>query len=339
MTKKIYYLLIAVIIITLTFTVGERYIDLVVNTLLPNIKDENTAELLVPAKNQQVKSAAQSHMPDVNQTHQDIDSFQVNRPSSVEPPNVQCKRPEKLVLTNQYFQLNTNLNAKSDSFTLELKKKLNTAFQHIERSLNTELNQTVLLTMLFSSTRADYEDLARKYRREPEGTQGMYISYHNVSLIDVKNYEQGIKVGVHEAIHALNYTYFGYTLRFINEGMAEYYQAISENGDIQLFDFTWLKHRQYPEQISTILFSKTDWHGVKTHELYQQSKALFYFLMSNENGRQVLWAILAKEMEDPCTVLSEDDIEQLLFEVYPNHQQEFDYWFEEGLNNFLNTKA
>jgi hypothetical protein len=339
MTKKIYYLLIAVILITLTFTVGERYIDLVVNTLLPNINDDNTTKALNLSKKQQVKSAAQLHMPDVNQPHQDIDSFQINRPSSVEPPNVQCKRPEKLVLTNQYFQLNTNLNTKSDSFTLELKKKLNTAFQHIERSLNTELNQTVLLTMLFSSTRADYEDLARKYRREPEGTQGMYISYHNVSLIDVKNYEQGIKVGVHEAIHALNYTYFGYTLRFINEGMAEYYQAISENGDIQLFDFTWLKHRQYPEQISTILFSKTDWHGVKTHELYQQSKALFYFLMSNESGRQVLRAILTKEMEDPCTVLSEDDIEQLLFEVYPNHQQEFDYWFEDGLNNFINTKA
>jgi hypothetical protein len=338
MYKKIYFILIAVIIIVI-FTLSNRYVDIVVNTLVPNVKQEITQEIQVSTKNYQETISEHSRIQGDNQYLSSNNVSSINRQALILTPKAQCTRPENLALTNQYFQLNTNVINKSDGFTLELKNKLNAAFKHIEKLLSIELNETILLTMFFSNTEEGYEALAQKYNRNSEGTQGIYISYYNVSLIKVNNYEQGIKTGIHEAIHALNYAYFGYTLRFINEGMAEYYEAISERGDIPLFDFTWLKHRQYPEQISTILFSKTDWHGVKTHDLYQQSKALFYFLMSNRSGRKVIWKILAKEMKDPCTVLSEDDIEQLLFENYPNHQQEFDYWFEEGLYRFLNPKV
>jgi hypothetical protein len=43
-------------------------------------------------------------------------------------------------------------------------------------------------------------------------------------------------------------------------------------------------------------------------------------------------------MKEPCSVLTQGVIEELLFEHFPNHQQEFDYWFENSVNSFLSEE-
>jgi len=335
MPNKTDSILIIAAIITFLFAVANSHFETFFNHFISDSKVEQTELVKDPHISNSHKLPKQPH----NQ-HSDI----VYSPKEFtqridELPKIQCQRPEKLGFSNQYFTLKTNYRNESNEFTTELKKKLNATFKHIETSLSINFKQTISLTMFFQMSREDYENFALKYGRSPYGNQGMFLSPENISIVEVKNYKQGIKTSIHEAVHTLNYAYWGRSLRFFNEGMAEYYKEISINGEIPPFDFSWLQHLYLPEQISTILSMDTDWHGDRTIELYQLSKAFFYFLMSREEGRKVVWEILKREKEDLCSELSDDNILQMLRDNFPNHDQAFDYWFEDGVNAFLDSKA
>ena len=332
-------ILIIVTLIFILFAIGSSHFELFFNQLVSIAKADKITVKTEVLKDNHVTYSHHLSKQALNQHTHIAHSPKIHPQSLDETPKVQCQRPEKLGYTNQYFQLKTNYRDESNEFTYELKKKLNATFKHIERSLHINFKRTISIDMFFKRSREDYEDFAVKYGRSPYGNQGMFLYPENISIVEVKNYKQGIKTSIHEAIHTLNYAYWGPSLRFFNEGMAEYYKEISVNGEIPPFDFTWLQHMYLPEQISTILSLDTDWHGDRTVELYQLSKAFFYFLMTNEEGKKVVWEILKREKEDPCTVLSDENILEVLRDFFPNHDQEFDYWFKDGLNDFLSSKS
>lgn len=238
----------------------------------------------------------------------------------------------------KYYEINTNLGEGNDVFLKELTLKLDAAFQHLENQLGIILTKTVTLNFVFQTSRDSYENYVKKVGQSPEGNQGMYLSYNNLSIVELTESKQGITIAIHEAIHAFNDAYWGYSLRFFNEGLAQHLSAIDQNGILPPFNFSWLKHQEYPLQISTLLFSETDWHSNNNHELYQNSKALFHFLMNNEKGRQVVLKIMQLEMTDHCTTLPKETVEEILFDIFPNHEQEFNYWFRDGLNEFLSSE-
>jgi hypothetical protein len=353
MSHKKITLLIIVTIVLVSLTFGHKiysYVELSLNKLISISKSNENLSTEVHIGNKESSYHSKKQYPKIL-SHQKQNSHQLK--------NLQknyCPRPLLTNITSEtqsyvkadglkgvrvikkYYHLNTNLGINSKKFLNELNIKLNSAFQHIESQLGIKLNQAITLNLVFQTTRTDYENYVLALGRSPEGNQGIYIYPDNVSIVEIKNYEQGIKTAIHEAMHAFNQSYWGNSLRFFNEGMAEHLEAITTKGSIPKFDFSWLTHQQYPKQISTLLFSELDWHGNSRHELYQNSKALFYFLMSHEKGRQVVWKIMELEMEDPCTALPKEIIEKILFELFPNHQQEFDYWFANGLYNFLNQK-
>ncbi|MFT5299193.1 MAG: hypothetical protein ACI9YH_005245 [Colwellia sp.] len=237
--------------------------------------------------------------------------------------------------TKKYYELETNLGKGYEPFLTELKLKLNATFQYIERQLGIKLMKKIKLNFVFQTSRADYENHLRELGHSPEGNQGIYLSSNNLSIIEFKNHKQGIKTAIHEAIHTFNRAYWGRSFRFFNEGMAEYFEPINTKGILPSFNFSSLKHQQYPMQISTLLFSEADWHGDNNHELYQNSKALFHFLMNNKQGRKVVLKIMKLEMKNHCTKLSKATIEDVFFNIFPNHEQEFNYWFSDELSSFL----
>jgi len=240
--------------------------------------------------------------------------------------------------TKKYYELETNLGKGYEPFLTELKLKLNATFQYIERQLGIKLMKQIKLNFVFQTSRVDYENHLRKLGHSPEGNQGIYLSSNNLSIIEFKNHKQGIKTAIHEAIHTFNRAYWGSSFRFFNEGMAEYFEPINTKGMVPSFNFSSLKYQQYPMQISTLLFSETDWHGDNNHELYQNSKALFHFLMNNEQGKKVVLTIMKLEMKNHCNKLPKATIEDLLFNMFPNHEQEFNYWFTDELSRFLDKR-
>jgi hypothetical protein len=238
----------------------------------------------------------------------------------------------------KYYELNTNLGEGYEAFLVELRTKLDGAFQKVETTLGITLNKTITLNMVFQTTRIDYEDYISSQGKSAVGNQGMYIPSKNLSIVEIKNHKQGIATAIHEATHAFSYAYWGDSVTFFSEGIAEYLESITLNGSIPPFDFLPIKHQQEPLRVSTLLFSEFDWHGDRNNELYQNSKALFYFLMSNQQGRKVILKIMQLETQEPCTTLSVREIEDVLAETYPNNEQEFLHWFSDNLFIFLNEK-
>jgi len=230
-----------------------------------------------------------------------------------------------------YFELLTNLDDKSGDFTSELKQKLLFVFQKIENDFDFNLTRKLDLNIVYRSNPADYNDFILHLGRSAEGSAGVYLFPEHISVVAFTSYEQAIKTSIHEAIHAFNRSYWGESLRFFNEGMAEYFENIFIDGEIAPFDFSGLQDQKYPMEIENLLFSETDWHGDNNHKLYLNSNALFHFLMSHQEGRNLIWEIMKLEKEEPCSPLSEDKVIEILFEMYPNHQQAFDYWFTDGL--------
>ena len=306
----------------------------------PNKKESNDHSLTNIAADQNSQSFSASSSP-----HK-ANKVTVNRCRIPELVNITTQRQKYTKndgsidyrVSKNYYQLETNLGKGYEPFLEELNLKLNAAFQHIENRLDIRLNKKIKLQIVFLTSRTEFENYLNALGAPPRGYQGMYQSYNNLAVVEFVNHKQAINAAIHEAIHAFNYAYFGYSLRFLNEGMAQYLSAISSNGSIATFNFSWLKHQRYPHQISTLLFSELDWHGNNNHELYQNSNALFHFLMTNAQGRALVQQILKLEMKEPCSVLTQGVIEELLFEHFPNHQQEFDYWFENSLNSFLSEE-
>lgn len=254
-------------------------------------------------------------------------------------PVFKCPRPQLQLRSNgkPYFVLNTNLDNNNSDFLVELTRKLNRTFQHIESLLGITLNRTITLNMVFQPSRVQYEDYIVSLGRSPVGNIGMYLGSKNIAIIETSDIEIGMKTAIHEAIHAFNYAYWGSTFRFFNEGMAEYFEVITLTGKIPSFNFSYLQHQDFPEQIFNLLFLEADWHGQSNYGLYQNSKALFYFLMSSEVGRDIVLNIMKLEMAEPCQKLPKGKIEDVFIELYSNHQQEFDYWFIDGKAAFFNT--
>lgn len=238
----------------------------------------------------------------------------------------------------KYYELSTNLDKQSGDFITELNNKLFQVFQLIESRFNIDLKRKVNVNLIYQGSRIDYEDYLKELGHSAEGSMGKYLYPEHISVIEMRNYEQAMQTSIHEAVHAFNQSYWGLTLRFFNEGLAEYFENITEEGDFLPFNFSGLRHQDFPMKIDVLLFSEIDWHGDTQHKLYQNSNALIHFLMSNKKGREIIWEIMKLERKETCSVLSKNTILDILFEIYPNHQQDFDYWFKDGLALFLQNK-
>lgn len=248
-----------------------------------------------------------------------------------------CARPTvDFYKTKKYYTLKTNLGEGYEKFLAELKTKLNKTFQRIEQELNITLNGTINLNISFQTSRADYEDIVRKYGKDPTGNIGKYIGYYQQSIVQFLSHEEGMRIAIHEAIHAFNHAYWGVTLRFLNEGMAEYYEGITSEGTIPEFDFQWIAQQSNPMQVNVLLYSDHDWHNDHHTKLYQNSKALFHFLMSQNKGRSALWQLLKEEKKEPCTTLENNTIIGIIQRNYLNFETDFDDWFRDGRGRYLN---
>jgi len=250
-------------------------------------------------------------------------------------PKYSCYRPDlQLIVGKKYYTLETNLGKGYEKFLTELEEKLTNAFELIEKKLGVKLNKSIHLKMKFETSRDDYEKTIQKYAPGQVTSIGRYFSHHHISIVEYQDHNQAITTAIHEAIHAFNYAYWGYTFRFINEGMAQYFQNITLKGDIPPFDYRWVAHQSDPIMVPDLIYSETDWHSSHETELYQNSKALFYFLMRHPDGRRAIWELLKQESDEPCSRLDKDEITKNLSDFFSNYEQEFDYWFKDGLAEY-----
>ncbi|MGJ8679578.1 DUF1570 domain-containing protein [Paraglaciecola sp.] len=233
------------------------------------------------------------------------------------------------------YQLNLNFVNLSvePQFSTTLIRKLDWVFTTYKKMLRTKNTPTVELNLNFVLGRVEYENQLFNNGLSPVGNIGIYSSRTNQAIIEFKDYSQAINVAVHEAVHAINYAYFGRTHRFINEGLAEYFEDVDpSSGMVDKYTLkTWLKNHagnEQPTDFSSLVYSDIDWHSSKTGRLYANSQAWFHFLMSNQQGHQAVMHIMKTEAANRHSVIPRGDIFILLTEKYENVEIEFGHWFE-----------
>lgn len=185
---------------------------------------------------------------------------------------------------------------------------------------------------------------------DPQNIQGIYFSSSQRSIVKVNSIEQAIDTAVHEAVHAINDIYFDRLPRFINEGIAEFFEsnlllddAIVYDGEITEYALPkWLDlSSPYDDLLDfyTLLYSETDWHTSNNRSLYFSGNVWFRFLLESEQSNRVLTQLLQQKFNAPCESLTPEDISDTLTELYPLFEQDFSYWFEQKVEQSRAQKS
>lgn len=169
---------------------------------------------------------------------------------------------------------------------------------------------------------------------DPKAYIGVYLPAQNSAVIKYVNHQQAISTSVHELVHVVNFALFGHLPRFINEGLAEYFEGqtgLSTKSEFHLpqgID----KEQARAELLDfyALMNSEHDWHTSNNQSLYLSGSAWAHFLMTSELGLEAMKKMLAQKYEQPCVAITSDEITTILNDTYPNFEQEFYYWFDEN---------
>lgn len=178
----------------------------------------------------------------------------------------------------------------------------------------------------------EFDNAMRGRVTDPDKVLGVYFSRENLAVIKFVDSAQALTTGIHEAVHGINYSLFGRLPRFINEGLAEYAERLTT---VVPMKFTlpagWSKQEAKNELLGfyALMHSEQDWHSTNSDSLYLSGNAWASFFLSTDLGLAAIQKVLIHKQNAPCQALTSDDIIAMITDVYPNFEQDFDYWFDE----------
>ncbi|NVK23475.1 MAG: hypothetical protein HWE10_00980 [Gammaproteobacteria bacterium] len=257
-------------------------------------------------------------------------------------------------LSGERYELQLNSTAfTNNNFTEQLESRLDEVFFQYNQWLNVSTEDVlpvVRLQMIFLPNDEQNDVSFSRFLKErgidDESIQGLYLPGSQLAVIKVMSIEQALNTAVHEAIHAINHVYFGQLPRFINEGIAEYFESNSSTYSPELESSkidSETSQSKLPEWIDlsspyddlldfyTLLYSEVDWHTSNNRSLYFSGSVWFQFLLGAEQGQFALSNILQSKFYEPCEQLTAEEVGNALSESYPLFEQDFNYWFEQQI--------
>ena len=214
---------------------------------------------------------------------------------------------EMTVTTNRtlpkYFERDTSVGVKK-------------IYQIISRYMAKELIRPVQLNLVFSHSKREYDALQSSKAPTATASQGFYSGKHNLAAVWYKNEQQARRTAIHEAVHVINSGLFGNTPRWLNEGLAEYFETIKVSGLAgKITPLNWQqKYAVHRMPLGTIIYGNNNsWKKKSRQNMYIASHSFVYFLMSTPNGKQLIKKIFKHLAENRC---QQHDL-QPIFATYP----------------------
>ncbi len=210
-----------------------------------------------------------------------------------------------------YFNLDLHTDSKAfpPFFSDRLTARVNKAYDVLAKLLSEdELHQVDVNLWVFRSRSGYNKFFARYASGIASNSQGFHSSLNNIAAALHKTDTQVLATSVHEAVHVMNAGMFGRLPRWLNEGMAEYLENINvygQSADILVRD-DWLRQmRRTRLNVSYLLSADGEqWQGDNRSNLYANSWAMVYFLMSTQEGRNTLSRYLIAAANAPCHSLN-----------------------------------
>ena len=171
-------------------------------------------------------------------------------------------------------------------------------------------------------TRALYNQYSKKKSSLKTPTAGFYTSGNNESVVLIRDDESTANTVAHEIVHTINQHWYGQIARWLNEGMAEYAENLSQSH--------WQSYllRNQPVSLSELFTSTRNSWDNDTQRHYATSWAFVAFLMAKE--KQFMSRLLLKESENGCAELSVNDIQKLYGRPIAQLEREFLRWLKQA---------
>ncbi|MBQ4875762.1 DUF1570 domain-containing protein [Pseudoalteromonas luteoviolacea] len=227
-----------------------------------------------------------------------------------------------------YFELEISGGAISNQFRNKLRSKLKSVFRGYTSLLGLSAMRKVKLKIIVLPTRGAYERAVRNFGGDPTGNVGVYFGIRNTALLEQRSYEATMRTAVHEAVHAINQAVIGYSPRWLNEGLAEYFESIDVSmqvGKVSSFDHVSRNGSLQGQVMSPhqLMEAETKWRSLKPDILYRSSWAFVHFLMSSSHGKVSLKQLMLLEQSEPCGVLDSAQVRSIFNNHYPTLNQTF----------------
>lgn len=230
----------------------------------------------------------------------------------------------------------------NNSFTEHLSSALNRVYLTYETWFGKAFLQKANIQLIIAASDNDYLTLLeeRDIGHLSSLTGGVYIPTYNIAFVNRARRGnefddfRTMRVAIHESVHAINFALFGFTSRWINEGLAEFFESYIDPDKTPdpINTKTWIRRaagEYVPAPLDKLIYSSTDWiqDQDSVHYLYASSWSYIHFLQQSTQGRQVLADLLSVESSSPCSIqepsLAITTIEEQIPDIY------FDYntWF------------
>ncbi|WP_339144730.1 DUF1570 domain-containing protein [Pseudoalteromonas galatheae] len=222
-----------------------------------------------------------------------------------------------------FFDLNISGPNITEKFKNTLSAKLNAVFRGYTSIVGLDAMQKVTLRIKVLPNRREYERVVKSYGGNPKGNVGLYLGRYNLALVEQRNHHATMQTAVHEAVHAINQAVIGYTPRWLNEGLAGYFQTVKVMMQIGTVAPNQARlHRGYIKgrvlSPYELINAESKWKSYNSELMYKSSWATIHFMMSTTNGRLSLKKLMLQEQTERCRALSNRESQALLRAHYPN---------------------
>ncbi len=161
----------------------------------------------------------------------------------------------------------------------------------------------VSVNLTFAHSKKDYQIIQQAKAPALTQSQGFYTSNGNFAAVWFRNEEQAKSTAIHEATHVINSGLFGVSPKWLNEGLAEYFERMNIFGlAVKVSPRDW---RKFPEVIQMRLSrllaeNPRDWQGKSQSSMYLASHSIVHFLMSSPKGKVIIKKLFVHLAENRC---------------------------------------
>ena len=236
---------------------------------------------------------------------------------------------------DQYFKL--HLHEGDKPLPVEYRERLNVRIRKAYHVMATWIPrkylQQVKVNLHIFDTRASYEAFRKKHAPGlGVTTSGFHSTRKNIAASLYRNDAQLLRTSLHEAVHVMNAAMLGNLPRWMNEGIAEYFEHMDVYGQAtEIPPHTyWLKIIEKQPLPLTRLFPSVYkmWQQPEmVDSLYAHSWATVFFLMSSPSRKALLTQYMTQQTRAPCQRLNPATF---FASHYPGGltklQSDFNYW-------------
>lgn len=259
-----------------------------------------------------------------------------------QPPSIKDNNSissDRILRRMDYFHLSAQVDNGSlpPFYQDKLKPEIRKIYDILSAMLPREQWTQVDVNLQLFSTRKAYD--AHREKVAPgltANSNGFYSPHHNQASVLMERENQTFNVSRHEVTHVINHALFGWTPRWLNEGVAEYFEHLdvfAQTAEVSPSE-NWPRYLEHDHIMGVdFILTATDeqWNSDLRQGLYANSWALTYYLMSHREGKRAMRRLMTQLSDKRCLQV---DSAEFIGQVYAGGikrlDKNFNAWLKKG---------